>query len=65
MRIMYQFMCSQCQERKEVLQKRDDPAPKCNHGHDMQKEFTTPAFTFTNGKGTSGGHTWRIAGRKK
>lgn len=63
---IYQFKCHECGEEKEVLQKISDPNPVCEYGHgEMSKEFNTPAFTFKNGKGTSGGHTMRIASKKK
>ncbi|MEJ7929851.1 hypothetical protein WG922_07695 [Ramlibacter sp. AN1015] len=66
MRILLNFKCEHCGEELELLQHRDEPAPHCSHGHGaMQKVFATPAFTFKNGKGTSGGHTWRIATPKK
>jgi predicted nucleic acid-binding Zn ribbon protein len=68
MRIMLQFRCPKCSEQIEVLQHRDDAAPSCQKGHGpMEKEFTTPAFTFKvgHGKGTTGGHTMRMPTRKK
>lgn len=60
---IYVFKCETCGEVKEELQKSTDPAPNCpvdqQHGQ-MKKQFTSDwKFTFTNGKGTSGGHTIR------
>lgn len=62
---IYEFKCKQCGENLEVIQNTSAPPPQCQNGHGaMQKEFSTPAFTFKNGKGTSGGNSMRIAGFK-
>jgi putative FmdB family regulatory protein len=58
---MYDFYCPKCEKTEEKLVKHSDVAPKC-HGP-MVRLMGTPAFTFKNGKGTSGGNTMRIAGR--
>lgn len=59
---IYVFKCETCGEVKEELQKSTDPAPMCSnadHGQ-MKKQFTSDwKFTFTNGKGTSGGNLIR------
>ena len=59
---IYLFNCETCGEVKEELQKSTDPAPQCSipeHGT-MTKQITADwKFTFTNGKGTSGGNTIR------
>lgn len=66
MRVLFTFHCEHCREVIEVLQHRDDAAPLCQKGHGpMTKSFTTPAFTFTRGKGTSGGNSMRIASKKR
>jgi putative FmdB family regulatory protein len=63
MRILLNFHCEQCREEAERLQRTDDPAPTCANGHGaMTRSFSTPAFTFKRGKGTSGGNSMRIAG---
>lgn len=58
---IYQFKCEQCGEEMERLQKFDDAPPECPNGHgQMTRQISsTWKFTFTNGKGTSGGHTLR------
>ena len=63
MKCMYQYKCKTCGKETERLQKREEQGPVCEkpeHGP-MEKQISTPAFTFVRGHGTSGGHTWRIA----
>ncbi|MFN9476083.1 FmdB family zinc ribbon protein [Acidovorax sp.] len=60
MKCFYAYKCPKCQAVIEKLQERTDPPPMCECGAQTQKTIATPAFTFVNGKGTSGGHTWRI-----
>lgn len=58
---IYVFKCKECGHVVERLQKINDNAPKCgcNEQH-MEKQITADwKFTFTNGKGTTGGHTLR------
>jgi len=63
---IYQYKCPECGEELEKLQKLTDAPPSCQKGHGaMQKQFSTPAFTFKNGKGTSGGHTMRMPNQVK
>lgn len=60
---LYDFTCPKCKETKEFFMKHDAPTPKCEHdGETMVKEFTTPAFQFTNGHGTGMGNMMSIAG---
>lgn len=59
---IYVFKCEKCGEVKEQLQKFTDPAPTCSteeHGPMTRQIQSTWKFTFTNGKGTDGGHTLR------
>jgi putative FmdB family regulatory protein len=48
---LYEYQCSQCEERVEIIQKISDPpyahCPKC--GGEMKKLFSAPAIQF---KGT-------------
>ena len=45
---IYEYQCSQCSERHEIIQKFSDPplahCPKC--GGDMKKLFSSPAIQF-------------------
>lgn len=63
MRKMFTFECKECGKTHEkLIDLAKDALPVCpdnsEHGA-MQKKITAPAFTFVNGQGTSGGHTWR------
>jgi len=45
---LYEYQCTKCAERVEVIQKHSDPpyshCPKC--GGDMRKLFSSPAIQF-------------------
>ncbi|HEX6159793.1 MAG TPA: FmdB family zinc ribbon protein [Thermoanaerobaculia bacterium] len=45
---IYEYQCTQCKERMEIIQKLSDPpyshCPKC--GGDMKKLFSSPAIQF-------------------
>lgn len=45
---LYEYQCSQCEERVEIIQKISDPpyahCPKC--GGEMKKLFSAPAIQF-------------------
>jgi len=57
---IYNFKCAKCDKELEVLQKYDDPAPKCEEHGDMIRQLNgTFKFTFTRGHGTDGGQTMR------
>jgi predicted nucleic acid-binding Zn ribbon protein len=63
MRVLLQFKCEKCGEEMERLQHSDEPGPPCSKHHGfMSKTLSTPAFTFKNGAGTSGGNRMRVAG---
>ena len=62
---IYQYKCTECKHEAEKLQKMNDPAPPCPEGHgEMQKAFNTPAFNFTNGKGTTTGLRMNVAKKR-
>jgi len=59
---IYVYHCQLCDKELEVLQKHTDPAPYCEEHQEQQMSKKLNGdykFTFTNGKGTSGGHTIR------
>lgn len=58
---IFDYKCPQCGTVKEKLVKRDDPAPLCEKDNTpMEQQIAANwKFTFTNGKGTSGGNTIR------
>ena len=45
---LYEYQCTQCRERSEILQKLNDPpythCPKC--GGEVKKLFSSPAIQF-------------------
>jgi putative FmdB family regulatory protein len=46
---MYEFQCTQCNTKMEVLQKFDDPDPVCGCGHTMKRQISSTNFCL---KGT-------------
>lgn len=57
---IYVHRCKTCEKQVEKLMKVSDPAPTCEEHGSMEKVIQSSwKFTFTNGKGTDGGHTIR------
>lgn len=47
---LYEYKCTQCGTKMEIIQKFDDHAPVCGCGHVMKKEISRTTFIL-NGKG--------------
>lgn len=62
---IFDYKCKVCEHSAEKLMKLSDPIPICineEHG-EMEKQWTTPAFHFADGAGTSMGRAWSFPGR--
>ena len=44
---LYEYKCNSCEANKEVLQKFDDPPPRCSVGtQDMVKKVSVTSFSL-------------------
>jgi putative FmdB family regulatory protein len=65
MKKLFSYKCPECGHEQENLRHLNDNVICDECSSITSKLITTPAFTFTNGKGTDGGQTMRIPGNKE
>lgn len=58
---IYEYKCQLCHNRTDKLLKEPKEVIKCPKCHnDAHRQFSVPAFNFTNGQGTSIGNLMSI-----